>query len=1234
MAGAAELPRPGVEVIQEFTSVTPTIVTPTLVPCNVAPFFEVIEALEADGTLNEDAKLEDQYEQLELTVSQSSFPSPRGNIDEVDVLEDSIRVFFEFGGSLLELERDSAFLTSFVDPTVSKQPWVLGTVTEPVSGYDIDGRTLVVQFDSHNALPPTAADVPASEKVTITFAGATPGAKLTLDQVVDQINAVIPGVASKGGVGTDQLLLSSTKYGAGASVCVRAEGTANPATLPGSEEGLGFSSTADQIAIGSGFYAYDDNDGDRTSPRLRIYQGTSAVDIPGGGTITESPLITPTSFKFTDASIEAGDTVIADGVDIGEVIEVESLQLTMAVEQNLPLHDSPFAPRRVTVQANGLSYPAPASSAAATVTGTRQTAAATPAYIVGTTAPTYGPIPLGEAFTVEVYQDGVSLGQESVTVTGTAWSDLAGVVAGINTVAAAVTFEAYTCNENGVEQADGTYLGLRTKADNVGSDASITFVSQTSGMTIGYDSGPYSDIGENIRFLPGGPAVLTSRDTWANLLTAGLVITDVTATTVHVKNPITGAWGDETDSVTWDDSSSVPATVDDAVTFWNANTKYTTAYKSDSAGVASSTGTYLSIKTHGESVGSDAQIDTTTDTVAGGSPGVFGAVPQTANGDDDDLDGTTFKWSLDNNPHVYMVTLIADEDDGGTSLQQVLDKINELTPGIARASSDSPPYLRLDSQKKGEASEVEILDGTANSSLGLTDDSRTVGAGRPDPDLAVDISGNVVIQSQILRDGLTGVPFDPGFAPIIVAYKGLRLDLSPDADNPSLLVVSDTTALEEAADPISTDNPGSLMTYLSLLNAPTVSVAAIGVPEISADAPEGTPLGYSKCADFLENEEVYAIATGTHSPVVHQAFLTHVNAMSEPEQKGERIYFFNPRIPDRALPTLVGSGTDANSTANDNEVTVEINLAPNLIANGIDPNLPINPDTGAIENEVYLDLGGDDNYYLVKEVVAGTTVKLRTSFATGENADAFYSSTDLTGSVISDDWTVSIRGEQLLVAGTDKPDRERIAETIQAAAQAYGFRRGFYVHPDQCGINVTGLEQLVEGYYATACIVGMVGQQPPQQGFTNFPITGLTRVVGSNDKYTNRHLNVMAAGGVYILVQDAQGAPVTCRHQLSTDLTSIEARELSITKVVDFTAKFMRAGLRIYIGRSNITQPFLDNLSTVVQGQISFLSDTGVLIGGEINNIIQDADAPDTVLIDVTLDVPYPCNYIRLTLVI
>ena len=54
----------------------------------------------------------------------------------------------------------------------------------------------------------------------------------------------------------------------------------------------------------------------------------------------------------------------------------------------------------------------------------------------------------------------------------------------------------------------------------------------------------------------------------------------------------------------------------------------------------------------------------------------------------------------------------------------------------------------------------------------------------------------------------------------------------------------------------------------------------------------------------------------------------------------------------------------------------------------------------------------------------------------------------------------------------------------------------------------------------------------------------------------------------------------------------------------------------------------------MIQGLGGFLVDTGVLIGLTLNNIVQDEDARDTVLVDMTLDPPYPCNYIRLTLVV
>jgi hypothetical protein len=254
-------------------------------------------------------------------------------------------------------------------------------------------------------------------------------------------------------------------------------------------------------------------------------------------------------------------------------------------------------------------------------------------------------------------------------------------------------------------------------------------------------------------------------------------------------------------------------------------------------------------------------------------------------------------------------------------------------------------------------------------------------------------------------------------------------------------------------------------------------------------------------------------------------------------------------------------------------------------------------------------------------------------FAPGENDDGFYSTSNLSLSLISETFSVNVRGAALETP-TGDPDYQAISEQYQALGQVYGNRRVVMLAPEKVGANIDAVEQLIPGYYLAAALAGMTGQLPPQQGFTNFPITGFTRAVGSNDVFSRKQMNIGAAGGTWWVVQNVAGAPLQTRHQVTTDLTSIETREYSITKIVDFVAKFMRAGLRNFIGKFNITQPFLDSLSTVVQGQLSFLTESGVLLGGDLNNIVQDKDAPDTVLIDVTLDVPYPCNYIRLTLVI
>jgi hypothetical protein len=499
-------------------------------------------------------------------------------------------------------------------------------------------------------------------------------------------------------------------------------------------------------------------------------------------------------------------------------------------------------------------------------------------------------------------------------------------------------------------------------------------------------------------------------------------------------------------------------------------------------------------------------------------------------------------------------------------------------------------------------------------------------ADRPTPDLVIDTSGAVLIKHDIMRD-TEGNPFAMSGS-LLLAYKALRLDVTALAEAPGLLTLDDTTVLDDTLAPVNADNPLALMLYFMLINAPGISVTGIGVDATSALNPDGTPEAYQRALNFLEAQEVYALAPASQDPTVHQLFATHVTSMSEPDAKGERIVFINPKMPDEAVPDMVTSGTDGDSTAVTNDFdTKSPTLPSDFLAAGVDPVGTIPVSSGA-----YLTIATNAYKYNIS-AVTGSTISIRVAFAPGENDDGFYATTNLPSTLISETFSIWVRGEAL-VDPNDLPDYNAIAQAYQDLGKTYANRRLIMVAPEYVGANIDSSEQKIKGYYACAAIAGMVGQLAPQQPFTNYPITGFTRVYGSNDVFTTRQMNIGAAGGTYWVVQEVAGGSLSTRHQLTTDLTSIEKRELSITKVVDFVAKFMRAGLRSFIGKFNITQSFLDTLSTVVQGQLGFLVEAGVLIGGDLNNIVQDESAPDTVLIDVTLDVPYPCNYIRLTLVI
>lgn len=570
----------------------------------------------------------------------------------------------------------------------------------------------------------------------------------------------------------------------------------------------------------------------------------------------------------------------------------------------------------------------------------------------------------------------------------------------------------------------------------------------------------------------------------------------------------------------------------------------------------------------------------------------------------------------------------------GTSYTITATAVSDPTAGLAGNELLVTPEIQSD--PSGAATQFDNWYIIANLNT-----SSSNPAARPSPDVEVDsLAGTVTIKGGRLRNPVSAEFYTPMQATILAPYKALRLDVSALAENTSVLplIIEDTTMLSDLISPISPDNPLAFAAFFALLNAPGVSIAALGVDEVTADAPDGTLDAYVRAFELLEAREVYALAPLTHDPTTHQAAQAHVNAMSVSTVKHERIVLINPERPTRANNVTVASGTQGNTdpTSGGAAFVTGVNIAQALLDLGINPLAGSTPGTGfadiSSQNylQIFLDVEGDDNNYRVTKVDTNKIWVTDSPEPTVDNPDGFFVTSYLPA-LVDVNWSLQIRGSKLELPN-GSPDKSLIAETLAGQAETYGDRRVLLVVPDVVTANVEGIESNIDGYYLCAAIAGMIGQQAPQQGFTNLPIAGFLGVRGSNDSYNETQLSVLCGGGCYVVVQPTPGAALSSRHQLTTDLSSIEKRELSITKAVDYISKFIRVALRPFIGRFNINKQLLDSVSTVLQGLLKYLVERKIVNTADLVSLEQSEDQPDTILATIDLGPAYPCNYIRVTL--
>ncbi len=1088
------------------------------------------------------------------------------------------------------------------------------------------GKTAV--FSINNPLRANTAP-----DVVVTFTGTNP---LSNQEAADQMNTAfgktLATVVSLTGDTDPRIQITSDLYGALSSITVRSGGSANST--------LGLASATEDRVEGSGFRGQEDNLGNDTlSPWIEWFRGAyysagTATTFPVGkqyGLIDEDDVVlnSPSvalKFDSTGIDIRVGDLFYADGilVNSAEVMKVDTTRIKLGtINSSLSTYDSngklvtivrdvtqvrlltdaiPFAPRYGWFEAQYL--PSTSLATAATLTGSISGTAANSGAIASITAPT-GPFSIGGLnLKVTVIKDYVTLPEQIFTFSGGPFAAIADVVtaigSGITDVVATVASSKLVLSTILTGAGQSIILAATSTAN---SSLNFSTVSDTT------------DTGADVTFEPDKPALLTSGNVFNLTLAAGNTLTI---------------------GISTDSGATFPTTK----THTSAGATYTTAALLATALQADSSfvGTDLTVTDSGDEIlistvtltGSDTVLRVEASSTAIGTGKIKYTSLQTAAGIDG-LNGLLFKWKLNTRPKVYQTTFSSD------SLVDAVAAINEAI-GTTVAYIGSTTHLKFISTLKGAASKIEVLsDSTtlqAVRALGfVSTNDVALGTGRPLPDAYLDTSGNVNISAEILRNPVTGIPFDPAISTLYIQYRGLRKDLSPLALEPGMIRLSNIDDLETLLGPITEENPLALAMYFAMLNAPNITINGLGVDEISATYPEGTPDAYSRAIKFSSAYELYAMAPLSQEEVVHRLFETHVKDLEKPANENsqrERRVYINPKMPTRAMDKIVSSGLAANTpVSTTNQINLDVNSSSALLALGINPAVPITYD-----QQVYLKVivnGVTKNYSI--SAVNGVNTTLRTTFTTGQNADSFFEIIPLTTLIVNAPWSLDIRGAALLIPGSTLPDTLKIAETVNQYAQTYKHRRITYLFNEEDIAPVSGLNKKIKGYYVCSAYTGVNAYQRPQQPLSNFPINGFNGTVKTKGYFEDKELNIIAGGGVMIMINDADGLPIYARHQLTTDVTSVEVQEDSILRALDTTALLMRARIKRFLGNRNITPDLYNDLATLIDAIKSFLiNDLGALADLKVLSLTPNPNRKDGVIIEVGVTVLYPVNEIQLYL--
>ena len=445
-------------------------------------------------------------------------------------------------------------------------------------------------------------------------------------------------------------------------------------------------------------------------------------------------------------------------------------------------------------------------------------------------------------------------------------------------------------------------------------------------------------------------------------------------------------------------------------------------------------------------------------------------------------------------------------------------------------------------------------------------------------------------------------------AKLFVEHRDLLQDHITAIDS-----VRDQASVVKKLGTVHPDNPLAQAVSDAVLNSANQLVYFIGV---------GTNdlAGYTEAIRISEkSDKVYSFVPLTFDREIQDAVVEHVNAYSTPEVGRWRIAWL--AVEDKKtsfIYNLKENGDPFTATVTDDPAVSGtqyrfVSVAgASFIDDGVRPNdtVRLNFRSDSDGNVVY-------DEYVVDHVRTNTSLTITKPLAAAINSPVKVQ--------VIRNYTKSERANNIAHIGGD-----------------YNNRRVRSVFPDTYK---DGNGVVKQGYIAAAGLAGLRSGVVPHLGLTNSQFLGahdLSKVV---IEFSQDELDTMAEQGIWIISQEVIGATAYVRHQLTTDTSSLNTSEDSITTNVDNISYALKHTLAPFIGRFNVNNENIAAIREAIVKELTYrASSTRVeRAGNQLTSftpkddiILLEANATykDMINVEVRLNVPYPINYINLKLIV